>query len=53
MKETGLKTAWFGILDGLIISGGKSKADVKKSLSAILPEEKMPLVHIFQFRSSN
>jgi hypothetical protein len=53
IKEAGLKTAWFGILDGLIIAGGKSKADVKKSLAAIVPKEIIPHVYIFQFRSSN
>jgi len=52
-KEAGLKTAWFAILDGMIIAGGKSKQDVETNLKAIVPEEKMTQVFIFQYRTEN
>lgn len=52
-KEAGLKTAWFAILDGLIITGGKSKQDVVTNLKAIVPEEKMTHVYLFQNRTEN
>ena len=50
-KEAGLKTAWFAIYDGLVVAGGKSKRDVEKNLKAIVPEENVPHVYIFQYRS--
>jgi len=39
-REIGLKDAWFGILEGLVISSGRTKEDLEKNLQALVPSHK-------------
>jgi len=47
LRELGLSDSWFGILDGVIIASGATKAKIERTLNDILPGEKRALVHIF------
>lgn len=51
LKESGVKNAWFGILDGIIIASGASKTQVEKLVQDIVPTDKRDLVYIFQFKA--
>lgn len=51
LKESGVKNAWFGILEGIIIASGATKAHVEKLVQDIVPADKRELVYIFQFKT--
>ena len=50
LKESGVKNAWFGILEGIIIASGATKTHVEKLVQDIVPADKRDLVYFFQFR---
>jgi hypothetical protein len=50
MKEIGIKDGWFGLIDGIIISGGRTREEVEKSIKSLIPGEMMKLVHIFKLK---
>lgn len=50
MKEIGLEEGWFGLIEGIIIAGGRSREEVEAILGGLLPAEKIKLVHIFQLK---
>ncbi len=47
LTEIGVRNAWFGIVDGVIVAGAKSKQDLQRTLKDILPDHK--LAHVFMF----
>lgn len=51
LKESGVKNAWFGILEGIIIASGATKAQVEKLVEDIVPADKRDLVYFFQFKA--
>jgi hypothetical protein len=51
LKEIGVKEGWFGLIDGMIIAGGRTRDDVEKSLKSLIPKEMMQLAHIFQLKA--
>jgi len=51
LKESGVKNAWFGILEGIIIASGATKAQVEKLVQDIVPVDKRDLVYFFQFKA--
>jgi hypothetical protein len=51
LKEIGVKEGWFGLIDGIIITGGRTRDDVEKSLKSLIPGEMMQLAHIFQLKA--
>ena len=52
LREMGLSdVAWFGILQGLIISSGKTKEELEKNIKAIIPPEKQEFVYLYQLKS--
>jgi len=51
LKGSGVKNAWFGILDGIIIASGATKAHVEKIVAEIVPADKRDLVYRFQFKA--
>ncbi len=53
LKESGVKNAWFGILDGLIIASGATKSHVEKIVQDIVPADKRDLVYVFQFKAKS
>ncbi len=50
LREIGLNDVWFGILQGIIIGSGKTKAEVEQILERILPPEKKDFVYIFHLK---
>jgi len=53
LKESGVKNAWFGILDGIIIASGATKVHVEKIVQDIVPADKRDLVYRFQFKAKS
>lgn len=51
LKEIGIKEGWFGLMDGIIITGGRTRNDAEKSVKSLVPAEKMKLVHFFQLKA--
>ncbi len=51
LKEIGVKEGWFGLIDGMIITGGKTRDDVEKALKSLIPREMMALAYIFQLKA--
>ena len=51
LKEIGVKEGWFGLIDGIIIAGGRTRDDVEKALKSLIPREMMELAHIFQLKA--
>lgn len=51
LREIGIKNAWFGIIDGVIIASGASKQEVQRIMQEIAPADKQELVYIFQFKT--
>jgi hypothetical protein len=51
LKEIGVKEDWFGLIDGIIIAGGRTRDDVEKALKSLIPREMMELAHIFQSKA--
>jgi hypothetical protein len=47
-KTLGLKKGWFGMLEGIIITSGRSEAEVITKLQEFLPPEKIELTTIFE-----
>lgn len=50
LKESGVKNAWFGILEGIIIASGATKTHVEKLVQDLVPPDKRDLVYVFQFK---
>ncbi len=51
LKGIGVKSGWFGIIDGMIIASGSTHQDVDDIVNALLPQDKRRLVYIFQIKS--
>ncbi len=51
LKEIGVKEGWFGLIDGIIIAGGRTREDVEKALKSLIPIEMMELAYIFQLKA--
>ncbi|MBW3622038.1 MAG: hypothetical protein KY468_01355 [Armatimonadetes bacterium] len=50
LRELGLSNAWFALLEGTVISSGRSKEEVEEILRSILPEEKIGFVYFYHLR---
>ena len=50
LREVGLKGAWFAILEGLVVAGGKTRDDVERIVKEIVPAKNIPFVYIFHLR---
>jgi len=48
LSDLGLSGSWFGILDGMVIASGATKAKIERTLEDILPKKQRNLVYIFQ-----
>jgi hypothetical protein len=51
LKEIGVKDGWFGLIDGIIIAGGRTREEVEKALKSLIPTDMMKLAHIFQLKA--
>ncbi len=49
-QALGIKNAWFGILQGMIIAAGATQEEVEKIAKAIVPDKQREFVYIFQMR---
>ena len=49
-REVGLRGAWFAILEGLIVAGGKTREEVERIVHEIVPAEKESFVYLFHLR---
>ncbi|MFC1713564.1 hypothetical protein ACFL6S_07850 [Candidatus Poribacteria bacterium] len=47
LREVGLQDAWFAILEGLIVAGGKTREEVECIVHEIVPVEKESFAYIF------
>jgi hypothetical protein len=50
LREVGLQDAWFAILEGLIVAGGKTREQVEHIVHEIVPGEKESFSYIFHLR---
>ena len=50
LREVGLRGAWFAILEGLIVAGGKTREEVELVVHEIVPAEKESFVYFFHLR---
>lgn len=50
LREVGLRGAWFAILEGLIVAGGKTREEVERIVHEIVPAEKESFVYFFHLR---
>lgn len=50
LREVGLKGAWFAILEGLVVAGGKTRDDVERIVKEIVPAKNVPFVYVFHLR---
>jgi len=50
LREMGITSGWFAILEGMIIASGATKEEVERILASILPDEKKDFVYIFQLK---
>lgn len=50
LSGIGLKGAWFAILEGEIVAGGSTRAEVEQILDKIIPEEKRNFVYVFRLK---
>jgi hypothetical protein len=51
LRDIGFKNAWFGILEGTIITGGATRQEVDRIVQEIVPANKKELVYVFQFKA--
>ncbi len=50
LRAVGLRGAWFAILEGLIVTGGKTREEVELVVHEIVPAEKGSFVYFFHLR---
>lgn len=50
LREIGLTSGWFAILEGIIIAGGSTRDEVEQILPSIVPAEKRKFVYVFQLK---
>ncbi len=50
LRELGIKDAWFGILEELIVAAGASKAECEEIAKKILPQEQYSFVYFCRIR---
>lgn len=50
LREVGLRSACFAILEGLVVAGGKTRDDVEQIVKEIVPEKSVSFVYIFRLR---
>lgn len=50
LRELGLTSGWFAILEGVIIASGKTREEVERILDEVLSPEKREFVYIFQLK---
>jgi hypothetical protein len=53
LREIGLSDAWFGILEGLIVASGKTKADLEQNLKAIVPSFMQEFVYLYRLKTKS
>ena len=50
LSEIGLRNAWFAIVEGEIVAGGCSRAEVERILDEIVPTEKRDFTYVFHLK---
>lgn len=53
LREIGLSDAWFGILEGLIVASGKTKAALEQNLKAIVPSSMQEFVYLYRLKTKS
>jgi len=49
-REQGLSSAWFAMLDNMVIASGKSQDEVNHILNWLLPDEKRQYAYVFHWK---
>jgi len=52
LRESGVRGAWFAVLDGIIIASGKAKTDVQQTIRDILPAERLDHPYLFRLKET-
>jgi len=50
LRERGLSLGWFAILEDMVIGSGLKKADLKKTMEALVPPDKRNFIYYFQLK---
>lgn len=50
LREAGISSGYFAILEGMIVASGEKQKDVEKMLGRLLPVEKRKFVYIFHLK---
>ena len=50
LREMGVKSGWFAILEGTLIASGTTKDEVERILQCLLPPEKRKFVYLFRLK---
>lgn len=50
LKDCGVRSAWFAILNGLIIASGTTEQEARGAAAGLVPDEKREHIHVFQHR---
>ena len=53
LREIVFSDAWFGILEGLIVASGKTKADLEKNLKVIVPSFMKEFVYLYHLKTKS
>ncbi len=48
LRDSGIESGWFGVLDANIVAVGRTEAELKKIMKEIVPREKQDWVHVFR-----
>ena len=50
LREAGLNNAWFGVLHGLPVCSGKTKEDLERNISSIVPQSRQDFVYRYHLK---
>ena len=51
LRELGIESGWFAILENVIIGSGKSKKEALSNIEAVVPKRKMNHIYLFQLKA--
>lgn len=51
LREAGIESGWFGILEGNIVGSGRNKKTAIANIESIVPSERMDYVYLFQLKA--
>jgi hypothetical protein len=52
LRTIGIADAWFGILEGTVVAGGKSKSEAMRGANALVPKDMRDCVYYYHLKAS-